>query len=554
MSGDTIIVGAFGSYAGGSAYIFVFNGERWIEQVKLKPADSTEDDCFGCSVSLNEDTALVGAYNSAEGTGAVYVFVRNAFGYWSQQARLTAENGVPGERFGFDVGLSGDRAIIGTHSDQQGNANAYIFLRSGTNWNQQTKLAIEGGAGNPVSIWGETAVVGAYHRNNTAGAADVFVYSGTVWEWQAELTAPDGVAGDWFGSKLSLSGDTALIGAYRQNAGSGAAYIFERGPAGWSNQAKLTAAGAPGDFFGFALSVGNGTALVGAYHNNQDAGAVYFSSQNGSAWSEPERVVTGDSSMLRDSLGYSVSTDRGTTVMGAPTRQDKGMVLVRPDRSLTASSVIPAESRPASEVTAIGAVLNANLVTIGDAGSVSVCFEYGATSSYSNTSLLYSQRTPAQVLSASGVFSAPVTKLNAGTTYHFRARVDAGPGGVSYGPDLVFTTDTAPYSSPLPVVQPPASIAEMPPAYRWLAANIRVIMTAMVISLAVWVLILRHRADMRLGAAVAAPRRKTEGLPDYDRVLKRMEELVQQRKDGVISDSEFDRQKTEIFSQIPKKK
>src|SRR5512139_1881145 len=55
ISGDTVIVGAYGSNSGGAAYVFVYNGEHWIEQAKLRPSDATADDSFGYSVSLDND-------------------------------------------------------------------------------------------------------------------------------------------------------------------------------------------------------------------------------------------------------------------------------------------------------------------------------------------------------------------------------------------------------------------------------------------------------------------------------------------------------------------
>ena len=48
-----------------------------------------------------------------------------------------------------------------------------------------------------VSVSGDTAVIGAYGKNSSdQGAAYVFVRSGGVWTQQQELTASDGAAGD----------------------------------------------------------------------------------------------------------------------------------------------------------------------------------------------------------------------------------------------------------------------------------------------------------------------------------------------------------------------
>ena len=73
-----------------------------------------------------------------------------------------------------------------------------------------------------------------------------------------KLTAADAAAGDQFGLSVSVSGDTAVVGAFGDDdAGStsGSAYVFVRSGGAWSQQAKLTAAGAAaGDQFGRSVS------------------------------------------------------------------------------------------------------------------------------------------------------------------------------------------------------------------------------------------------------------------------------------------------------------
>jgi len=57
----------------------------------------------------------------------------------------------------------------------------------------------------------------------------VFTRTGTTWTQQAKLLASDGTAEDYFGLSVSLSGDTALIGApLADNNGAGSAYVFTR--------------------------------------------------------------------------------------------------------------------------------------------------------------------------------------------------------------------------------------------------------------------------------------------------------------------------------------
>ena len=78
-------------------------------------------------------------------------------------------------------------------------------------------------------------------------------------EQGAKLLASDGAAYDYFGRSVALSGDYALVGAYKDNdngSWSGSAYVFVRSGTSWSQQAKLLASdGAAVDFFGYSVAL-----------------------------------------------------------------------------------------------------------------------------------------------------------------------------------------------------------------------------------------------------------------------------------------------------------
>src|SRR6185436_2272904 len=111
-------------------------------------------------------------------------------------------------------------------------------------------LASDGAAGdsfgNSVSFSGDTAVVGAAGDDTPGGtdvgSAYVFVRSGTTWSEQQKLLGSDGAADDYFGRSVSLSGDTAVVGAYQNPypgpTGAGAAYVFVRSGTTWTEQQK----------------------------------------------------------------------------------------------------------------------------------------------------------------------------------------------------------------------------------------------------------------------------------------------------------------------------
>ncbi len=244
LSGDTAVVGAVkdaGGTGAGSAYVFVRSGSTWSQQQKLTASDAAPNDAFGRSVAVSGDTTVVGAPSDdhAGGTdaGSAYVFVRSG-SLWSQQQKLTASDAAGGDAFGSSVAHFGDTTVVGAlHASHAGGAyagSAYVFVRSGSLWSQQQKLTASDAAANDrfgwsVALSGDTALVSAPYHYPT-GSAYVFVRSGSVWSQQSTLTASDGAAGDYFGRSVAVSGETALVGAPDDgHAGgiyAGSVYVF----------------------------------------------------------------------------------------------------------------------------------------------------------------------------------------------------------------------------------------------------------------------------------------------------------------------------------------
>src|SRR5215813_12428112 len=109
------------------------------QQAKLTADDAAEGDNFGASVSIDGDTAVIGAPNddtdAGIDAGSAYVFVRSGTS-WSLQAKLTGSLAQAGDIFGSAVGISGDTVVVGAPSAVSGSGIAYVFVRSGTSWSQ----------------------------------------------------------------------------------------------------------------------------------------------------------------------------------------------------------------------------------------------------------------------------------------------------------------------------------------------------------------------------------------------------------------------------------
>jgi hypothetical protein len=256
------------------------------------------------------------ADDSAQSAGAVYVFARTG-NTWAQQAYVKGSNTEAGDLFGYDVSLSQDGNTLvvagydedgpgrGVNSDQGNGVNGsgaiYVFGRMGTAWRQDAYLKGSRSEGNDalgfsvaISADGNTIVAGAGDESclvgginpqgcdkdkpedasgGSAGAAYIWGRSGNSWTEQAFVKASNPDLQDLFGANVAISGDgnTVLVGSAMEDSRargvngaqqdddsateSGAAYLFRRSGATWSQQAYIKAENAE-EFDEFGTSVG----------------------------------------------------------------------------------------------------------------------------------------------------------------------------------------------------------------------------------------------------------------------------------------------------------
>ena len=331
LDGNRVLIGAYKDddrgTDSGAVYLFEYDGSAWTQRAKLTAADGADDDYFGISVSLSGDRALVGAYGDDDrgsNSGSAYFFDYDD-GVWTQSAKLTADDGAEGDKFGCSVSLLGDRALVGAKGDKNG-GSAYIFDFDGSTWRQKIKLTVQGGGsdnfGCSVSLVEDRALIGAY-LNNERGAAYIFDYDGSAWTQSAKLTADDGAAYDYFGNSVSLSGDRALIGAvYDDDNGSssGSAYLFDYDGSTWIQRVKLTASDAvANDRFGTSVSLDGNRALIGA----DNRGFAYIFEYDGTAWQQSDKLIADDRG-AGDMFGCSVSLSGDRALIGSSWDNDRG--------------------------------------------------------------------------------------------------------------------------------------------------------------------------------------------------------------------------------------
>ncbi|QTA89304.1 C1 family peptidase [Desulfonema magnum] len=316
-------------------FVFLLFSAAFAETEKITANDGAEGNEFGQSVSIfgqnSECYAITGAYkddNGGGGSGSAYIFKHNS-GNWTREAKLASAEGAGHEYFGHSVSISAHEsewyAIAGafnSNGNAFGTGSAYIFKREGPNWIRQAKLVASDGERNDyfgysVSVSGDYAIVGAYRDDDggkDSGSAYIFKRSGTDWTEQDKLTSDRGAAGDNFGRSVCISGDYAVVGAIH-DGDKGAAYVFKREGNRWIQQAKLTADdGEADDFFGFSVSVSGAVSLeqyviVGADADDDHesaSGSAYIFKREGSRWIQQAKL-TADDGEADDFFGRSVA-------------------------------------------------------------------------------------------------------------------------------------------------------------------------------------------------------------------------------------------------------
>ncbi len=301
ISGSTIVVGAVrdddNGIDSGAAYIFNSSGGEWAQVAKLKADDGVGDDFFGTSVAISGDTILIGAHGDDDDgsrSGSVYVF-RKIGEMWQQVAKLTPDDAATYLLFGRNLALSGNTAVIGAYGGTKRGVKeggtAYVFREIEGEWQQQAKLTASDNApldrfGFGVAIDGDTIVVGAHLDDAGAidsGSAYIFREIAGVWQQIAKLKADDPSASAMFGVSVAIRNGTVVLGASGDSESSiegGAVYISRELGGVWQRPIKVVSAeSADHDRLGTSVTLNNHTMIIGApciRNNAAGNGSAFF--------------------------------------------------------------------------------------------------------------------------------------------------------------------------------------------------------------------------------------------------------------------------------------
>jgi FG-GAP repeat len=355
------------------------------------PHDSA-DSFFGASVAVDNDLMVVGAPLETSGnvqhSGFAYVYQRSASGEWQFVKQLAPPMITEDDHFGSSVAISGDTVVVGSpnaisgeicdlqqHCSAIRGGLAYVFKRDeggannfGYAYTLQTLGALtptrDGdyfGASVAVSDNGNVIAIGvpglAYDVDGNGtlacdmsttfdeclvGGAYIFFSDSNI-SGIGLLLADDKSSHDGFGAAVAISGDTVVVGAYRDTFDAdgngteecgpatddsecdmGSAYLFERNQGGsnaWGQVKKLVSSdGAGSDHFGWAVAILQDTVVVGAPTKGDSVGAAYVFGRNEggtNAWGQVKKLVPSDGAGL-DDFGFSVALSQDAVLVSAP--------------------------------------------------------------------------------------------------------------------------------------------------------------------------------------------------------------------------------------------
>jgi|GEM_PF-5429258 len=246
LLGNIALIGAPGpiddSFAG-VVHELTRQGNSWVLTDSLFPSGSGEGHSFGVSIDIDSTFAIIGMMGgnvNGEDSGTAYIYERTE-NEWIERAKLVPSDGQASDFFGRSVAISGEYAIVGAPGDFFGDTSgaAYVFHWQNREWSESAKLTRADGLpgdsfGSTVGIEGRNILVSAQFAGETQleDTGKVFAYQLQENVWVElpdvlEIETSD-LYDERFGRSLSIDSTFAIIGAHGiQDEDLGLAYISE---------------------------------------------------------------------------------------------------------------------------------------------------------------------------------------------------------------------------------------------------------------------------------------------------------------------------------------
>lgn len=251
ISGNFVVIGCSKNDVGaaidaGSAYIYdLTSATPTVPVLSLDNPAPANDDWFGHSVAISGTKVVVGAHQNDTGAldaGSVYVYdIASATPTVPVQV-LDNPSPAADDEFGYSVGISGNRIVIGCRLDDAGASNAgsaYLYDLSSANPGSPVAMLVHPNPANDedfgtsVAISGTRLVVGVPQNDSQAtdgGCGYVYEVTSATFPQPADKLLPeDQPDEEQLGFSAAIDGSNVLMGAPLHNGnteGRGAAILF----------------------------------------------------------------------------------------------------------------------------------------------------------------------------------------------------------------------------------------------------------------------------------------------------------------------------------------
>jgi choice-of-anchor B domain-containing protein len=234
LSGDLAFVGAPAETDGnGAVYVFrKADSGRWSQQQRLANPDTAQGIGFGSALEVSGSKLLVGA---PEEGGAVHLYRSGDQGSWKKEATLSSDQVADNARFGSTVAFFDDKVLVGAPRDASGSGAVFVYERNADDsWKVSGKLmAFDGqpryGFGSSLAIANEKLWVGTPGADDRKGALYQFEQNKDSGEWVgvSKISGADRKEGDQFASTVAVDEGVAVAGLTGADYGAGTAAILK---------------------------------------------------------------------------------------------------------------------------------------------------------------------------------------------------------------------------------------------------------------------------------------------------------------------------------------
>jgi hypothetical protein len=279
-----------------------FSGET-----KLLPSGAAPYATFGASIVANGEFLAIGAPGdslTADRSGVVYVYHSDG-----RQWRLAPSDGVAGTSMGVGLAMDGNLLVAGVSG---GNGGAYVYRFNGSIWVEEFRLRYRGGTsgtgyfgfGRTVAASGNCFVLSTSahvydDRLEPSGIALMYCTDGTAWSFRGAF-GPGFVGGsDHFGRSVALQGNLLLVG------GASRIYQYLNDGTAWREQPRIMTGGTR-----IAL---DGTRLL----TSGGSGVLIFQRTSTTGWTQTAKLEAPGKS-TGSNFGAALALSGNRAVVGAP--------------------------------------------------------------------------------------------------------------------------------------------------------------------------------------------------------------------------------------------